>query len=177
MVLRRQCLRFGDEGGLGFFVERRRWLRPRCDGLTDLGEELLLSGRSAKAKQSNRPGGGVSEAMRCVGGHVHGFPGLGDQLLASEAELHLTFEHREHLLEVVTVGRRSAAWWNMHIDECVLSSGVLTSHKDGVGVPDEAEVRKALVFVWSGNGEVSLRVVRRYGRSGELASGSVMVFS
>ena len=74
------------------------------DGLTDLGEELLLSGRGAKAEQANRPGRGVSEAIRCVGGHVHGFPGLGDQLLASEAELHLTFEHREHLLEVVTVG-------------------------------------------------------------------------
>ena len=49
----------------------------------------------------------------------------------------------------------------MHVDECVLPGGVLTTHKDGVGVPDEAEVRKALVFIWSGNGEVSLRVVRR----------------
>jgi hypothetical protein len=49
----------------------------------------------------------------------------------------------------------------MHVDKCVFAGGVVASHKDGIGVPDEAEVRKAFVFVWSSDSEVPMRVVGR----------------
>jgi hypothetical protein len=61
----------------------------------------------------------------------------------------------------VTVGRGTAAGWDMHVDECVLAGGVIARHQDGIGVPDEAEVRKAFVFVWSSHGEVSMRIIGR----------------
>jgi hypothetical protein len=51
----------------------------------------------------------------------------------------------------------------MHVDKRVFAGGIVASHKDGIGVPDEAEVRKAFVFVWSSDGEVSVGVVGRYG--------------
>jgi hypothetical protein len=63
----------------------------------------------------------------------------------------------------VTVGRGAAAGWDMHVDEGVFAGGVVAAHKDRIGVTDQAEVRKAFVFVRSSDGEVSLRVVRRYG--------------
>jgi hypothetical protein len=97
--------------------------------------------------------------VRRVGRHVYGLSGLRHQWLASEAELHLTLEHGEHLLEVMAVGRGSTARWDMHVDERVFAGGVVTSHKDCIGVPDEAEVSKAFVFVRSSDGEVSLQVV------------------
>jgi hypothetical protein len=57
------------------------------------------------------------------------------------------------------MGRRTAARWDMHVDECVFAGGVVASDKDRIGVPDEAEVRKAFVFIWSSDSEVSLQVV------------------
>jgi hypothetical protein len=82
-------------------------------------------------------------------------------MLAAEAELDLALKHSEHLLEVVTVRRGTAAGWDMHVDKCVLAGGVVAGHQDGIGVPDEAEVRKAFVLVWSSDGEVSMRIVGR----------------
>jgi hypothetical protein len=99
--------------------------------------------------------------VRCVGRHVDGLPGFRHQLLASEAELHLALEHGEHLFEVVTVGRRAAAGWDMHVDKCVFAVSVVAAHKDGVGVADQAEVRKAFVFVRSSDGEAPMRIVGR----------------
>jgi len=49
----RERLRFGDEFTLGFFVESGRRLGPRLHGLTDLGEELLLSGGGAETEQAH----------------------------------------------------------------------------------------------------------------------------
>jgi hypothetical protein len=102
----------------------------------------------------------------CVGWHVDGLSGLRHQVLASESQLHLTLEHGEHLLEVMTVRRRTTAGWNVHVNKCVLAGGVVARNQDRIGVPDEAKVRKAFVFVWSSDGEVSLRIVGRYRPSG-----------
>jgi hypothetical protein len=49
----------------------------------------------------------------------------------------------------------------MHVDKCVFAGGVVAAHKDGVGVADQAEMRKALVFVRSSDGEVSMWIVGR----------------
>jgi hypothetical protein len=98
----------------------------------------------------------------CVGWHVDGLAGTGHEALATEGELDRALEDGEHLLEVVTVGRRAAAWRDVHVDERVLAGGVVAGHQDRVGVPDNAEVRKTLVAVGSCDGEVSLWVVGRY---------------
>jgi hypothetical protein len=86
--------------------------------------------------------------------------------LVSEGQLDLTLEHGEHLLEVVTVRRGAATGWNVHVDKGVFAVRVITSDKDRIGVPDEAIVRKARVFVWSSDREMPMRVVGRYGPSG-----------
>jgi hypothetical protein len=104
--------------------------------------------------------------MRCIGRHIDGLSGLRHQVLVSESQLHLTLEHGEHLLEVVTVRRGAATGRNVHVDEGVFAGGVITSDQDRVGVPDEAIVRKTRVFVWSSDREMSMRVVGRYGPSG-----------
>jgi hypothetical protein len=49
----------------------------------------------------------------------------------------------------------------MHVDKCVFAGGVVAAHKDGVGVADQAEVRKAFVFVRSSDGEAPMRIVGR----------------
>ena len=59
----------------------------------------------------------------------------------------------EHLLEVVPVRRRPAAWRDVHVDEGVLAGGVLAGHEDCVGVADEPDVRQALIFVRPRAGE------------------------
>jgi hypothetical protein len=66
----------------------------------------------------------------------------------------------------MTVRRGTATGRNVHVDEGVFAGGVITSDQDRVGVPDEAVVGKARVFVWSSDREMSLRVVGRYGPFG-----------
>jgi len=41
----------------------------------------------------------------------------------------------------------------MHVDECVLSRGVLAGDEDRVGVADEPDVRQGLVMIRPCNGE------------------------
>jgi hypothetical protein len=99
------------------------------------------------------------EAVRCVGRHVYGLACLCNEPLSSETELYLALEHGEHLFKVVTVRRWAAAGWNMHVDECVFAVGIVPTDKNRIGVPDEAEMRKAFVFVWPSDGEMALRIV------------------
>jgi hypothetical protein len=61
----------------------------------------------------------------------------------------------------VTVGRGPAPGWDVHVNKCVFAGGVVATHKDGVGVTDQAEVRKAFVFVRSSDGEMAMRIVGR----------------
>jgi hypothetical protein len=66
----------------------------------------------------------------------------------------------------MTVGRGATSRRNMHIDEGVLASGVLAGDQNRIGVANEAQVREALIFVRTGNGEVTMRIVGRYWRLG-----------
>jgi hypothetical protein len=54
----------------------------------------------------------------------------------------------EHLLEIMTMWRRTATRRNQHINQAIASSGVLPGQKDGVGVSHNSEVGQTLVFVW-----------------------------
>jgi len=54
--------------------------------------------------------------MRRVGGDVHGGSGAGRECLAPKSEFKLALKQGEHLLEIVTMRRRSAASRHMHVD-------------------------------------------------------------
>jgi hypothetical protein len=82
-----------------------------------------------------------------VGRHVDGLASAGHERLAAEGHLDFAVKDGEHLLEVVPVRRRPAARWDVHVDERVLSGGVLAGDEDRVGVTDEPDVREALVVV------------------------------
>lgn len=66
----------------------------------------------------------------------------------------------------MTVRRGAATGRNVHVDEGVFAGGVLASNQDRLGVPYQAVVRKARVFVWSSDPEMPIRVVGRYGSLG-----------
>jgi len=66
----------------------------------------------------------------------------------------------------MAMGRRAAALRNVHVNETVATVGVISREQDGIGVPDDAEVAKALVVIWVSNREVSQEYVRRNRRDG-----------
>ena len=154
----------GDEGACASALERRRRLRPGGDGLADQGEELLLACGRAHAQQPRRRGPCVGERVRGVGRHVDGLAGAGDERLAAKGHLDLAVKDGEHLLEVVPVRRRPAARGHVHVDERVLTGGVLAGDEDRVGVADEPDVRQALVAVRPCDGELTGQIVGRDGR-------------
>ena len=100
--------------------------------------------------------------MRSVGRHIDGLASFGHEVLVMESYLYLTHKNGEHLFEVVTMGMGTAAGRYEHVDECVLSSGVVTGKQDRVRISDDAEVREAVVLIRSCDRDVPLRVVGRY---------------
>jgi hypothetical protein len=49
------------------------------------------------------------------------------------------------------MGRRTAAGWDVHIDQAVPTVCVIAGEQDGVGITDEADVRQALIRVGPGH--------------------------
>ena len=99
--------------------------------------------------------------MRGVGRPVDGLAGPRNRVLAAEGELHLAINHGEHFLEVVAVGRGTAAGRDVHIDEGVPASGVLTSQHDRVSITTQPHVRKRPVLVGPGDDQATSRVISR----------------
>jgi hypothetical protein len=111
------------------------------DRNADLLEELLLAGGRAETEQSRRPFRDVSKDVRGVGRHIDRFPGRCHGAGPTEREFDLAIENREHLLEVVTVGRRPATRRDVHVDQRVAPRGIDPGNEDGVGVAYHAEVQ------------------------------------
>ena len=59
-------------------------------------------------------------------------PGPGDDGLLAERHLYLSVQDGEHLLEVVPVRGRPAAWRDVHVDEGVRAGGVAARHQDRI---------------------------------------------
>ena len=53
---------------------------------------------------------------------------------------------------------RAATWRDVHIDDAESSAGLLARHRDGVGIPDQTDVRE---FVGLRQRETAFEVVRR----------------
>jgi hypothetical protein len=75
----------------------------------------------------NIPTGLVVELVWCVGRDVDGLADSRDPFPAAESDLNFALENGEHLLEIVAVGRRTAAGRDVHVDEAVAADGVLRS--------------------------------------------------
>ena len=85
----------------------------------------------------------------CIGRNIGCLAGPQNGCRATESDLDLAIEKGKHLLEVVTVRRRSATRRDKHVYEAVATGGVLARQKDGVGVSRQSNVTQLLVFVWS----------------------------
>src|SRR3984893_10701210 len=59
--------------------------------------------------------------------------------------------------------RRSAARWNVHVDETVATLGVFAGHKDCVGVPHQPDVGQVWV-IWLGKRQFPRGIIRWYRR-------------
>ena len=155
-VLGSQRHNFLHERGLLLFVELRRRCGPSRNRRSHFLEKFILTGRRADAEQ---PGGvrrSVVKTMGGVGRNVDGFACFHDRLLTTERRLHFTFQKNEGLLEVMSVWRRTASRWNVHIDHAESSRCFRSGDGDGVGVSDESNVRKSFIFIDLSKRQISL---------------------
>ena len=72
-------------------------------GYSDFQEEFVVACRRADADHACRLGGGVVEAMRCIGWNVCRFACAHDRCLAPESHLDFTVEHDKRLFEVMAM--------------------------------------------------------------------------
>jgi hypothetical protein len=70
--------------------------------------------------------------------------------------------------------RRAAARRNVHVNEAVATVGVVTGEQNGIGVPDDAEMAKALVVIWFRNHQIAKEIVRWDWRDGLCCDGVVV---
>lgn len=112
--------------------------------------------------------------MRCVGWNTQSLAGAYYGLLAAEDGFDLASHERKGLLKFMSVERRPAAGRDVHVDETVVSIGIVPGKQDRVSVPDEPYVRQALIGVRSRDFESPLGIVGREGCS-RLRSNRVLV--
>jgi hypothetical protein len=97
-----------------------------------------------------------------------------DCFFAAKGGFDLAFEDGERFLEVVAMRRRAAAGRDVHVDKAITTVRVVAGEQNGVGVPHDSEVGKALIFVRVRNREIALKIVRRDRRFGLGCDGVVV---
>jgi PAS domain S-box-containing protein len=127
-------------------------------------EELLLPGGRAHAEQPRRRVGHGAERVRRVGGDVDRLAGARARRLTAEGHLDLPLEHGEHLLEVVSVRRRTTTGRHVHVDQRVAARGVAPAEQDRVGATPDPEMRQPIVGVGTCDREPPPEVVGRHRR-------------
>jgi len=116
--------------------------------------------------QSRRLDRRVSKLVWSVRGNVDGRTRSEGLLSAAKREFQFTLKDRECLLEIVAMRRRSSSRRNMHINEAKLSRSVFPAKEDGVGIPNNPDVRQRLIGLRLGNCESAVEVVRGNWRTG-----------
>src|ERR1035438_1353631 len=104
------------------------------------------------------------ELVRSVRRDVDCVASLNNGLFPPKGSLHLSLKQDESLFKVVTMRSRAAARRNVHVDNAKASVGLIAGDRDGIGISHDANMRKALIRIGLGNGEVALEVVRGKGR-------------
>src|SRR5882757_3785950 len=146
-VLGRELLRLLHELSLRTLVEFGRRRRSGSYRNTNMGKELLLSGRRTDAGQPDSLFRSVSERVRRIGGNVYGFTGAHDRLLTAETGFDLAFKDGEGFLKVVAVRTWASARRNQHINQAIAAIGVVARQQDCIGVSHQCDMRQLLVFV------------------------------
>jgi hypothetical protein len=72
----------------------------------------------------------------------------------------------EHLLEVVSVGRRPAAGGHQHVDQRIAATGIVAADQDSVGAGADAEMGEAALSAWT------MRALRLRSSEGIAAAGN-----
>ena len=150
---------FGFERGLSGFVEIR-WRRGaggdrNADGL----EKVFGTRRGAEAEHPRGFVRDVAKGVRRVGGDVGGLARPHDGLFTAKGDFDLALQDGEHLFEIMTMGRRSAAGWDHHVDEAVAPGGIFAGEEDGVGVACQGNVRQGLIFIRPRKREAAAKVI------------------
>lgn len=78
---------------------------------------------------------------------------------AAEGSLKFAFKHDESFFEVVTMWKWPATRGYMHVDQAKAACRVFTGEKDGVRISNHSNVRKFLIGVWLGNGEIAFKII------------------
>src|SRR5665213_3901030 len=97
--------------------------------------------------------------MRCVCRDVDGLADAHKGLLAAERGFHLAFQQDEGFFEIVAVRWRTAAWWDVHVDDAKAPRSLLTGDSDSVGVANKADVGQCLIGVRACARKSALQIV------------------
>jgi hypothetical protein len=100
--------------------------------------------------------------MRRIGGDVNRRPGANRGCLAAKGKFNLTVNEREHLVEVMTMGRRPTPGRHVHVNQTITAVGIFAAEKDSIDVPDKADVTRRGI-IWAGHRHL------RLGSSGGIA--------
>jgi hypothetical protein len=92
--------------------------------------------------------------------------GAHDGLFAAEGGFDLAFKDGERLLKIMSVGWRTAAGRDVHVDQAIATVGVVAREQNRIGISDEPDMGQVLVGVRSRDHEVPLGVVGRHRRDG-----------
>ena len=98
--------------------------------------------------------------MGSVGWNIDARPGADGLRLATEGEFELSLEKREHLFEIVTMRRRTAAVRHEHVDEAIAPGRLRPRDKDGVCAARDRDMLQSGA-VWIGDRQLTVGVVGR----------------
>jgi len=124
-VFRGELDGFGNDGSLCRLIKLRRRRRSAGHGDADLSEKLFLTGWRTDAEQAYGSIRGVDEGMRRIGRDVDRLSYFHIHFFAPKGECDLAIEEGKRLLEVVAMGRRSPAGWNVHVDQAITAIGII----------------------------------------------------
>ena len=99
------------------------------------------------SKNSSCPAGaqiaaGVVELVRRIGRNVQGLAGARRGFRTAKRRFDRAFQNHESFLEVMAMRRRAASGRDVHVDEAEVPGGVFAAEQNGVGVADQADVRR-----------------------------------
>ncbi len=139
-VLARQRFGLRFQRRRGCRIEFGGGRRPAMNRDPDGREEILLTSRGTHTQQPCRTAASVLKRVRCVGRDIDGFARSHNGLRPSEGSFDLPIQNREHLLEIVTMGRRAASRRDEHIDQGVAAGGILARKQNRVCPAGNCEV-------------------------------------
>ncbi len=120
---------------------------PSSSGVSFAGGAIRLSTRSPTSRKNSSSPAGVAmqsirtaapdaffEGMRRVGGDVDGGSSADYACFATECKFEFALEQGKHLLEIVSVRRRSTTSRHMHVDQAVTARSLGPTDEDRVGI-------------------------------------------